>query len=283
MAGKPWYNNGDIEIQKGSWEEIPDGFVRGRLPLSDEKRKNISLSHSNKSKEQKDEENRKRSNSLKATYSKKSKEEIDSIIQKRKDAWAEKTDDEIAEYKRNLSASSKGKNVGKTPWNKGLTKETDERVFLNSKHTSKTNKEKASKIKENDPDFYTRWRQNINDVMRNNNSFNRSIAEDNYYKELVRKYGESDVIRWYSDERYPFVCDFYIPSKDLFIELNKHWTHGGHSFDELSLEDISKLENWKEMSKTSKYYLNAIYTWTVLDVKKQKTAKENHLNYEVIY
>lgn len=283
MAGKPWYNNGDIEIQKGSWEEIPDGFVRGRLPLSDEKRKNISLSHSNKSKEQKDEENRKRSNSLKATYSKKSKEEIDSIIQKRKDAWAEKTDDEIAEYKRNLSASSKGKNVGKTPWNKGLTKETDERVFLNSKHTSKTNKEKASKIKENDPDFYTRWRQNINDVMRNNNSFNRSIAEDNYYKELVRKYGESDVIRWYSDERYPFVCDFYIPSKDLFIELNLHWTHGGHSFDELSLEDISKLENWKEMSKTSKYYLNAIYTWTVLDVKKQKTAKENHLNYEVIY
>lgn len=283
MAGKPWYNNGDMEIQKGSWEEIPDGFVRGRLPLSDEKRKNISLSHSNKSKEQKDEENRKRSNSLRTTYSKKSKEEIDSIIQKRKDAWAEKTDDEIAEYKRNLSASSKGKNVGKTPWNKGLTKETDERVFLNSKHTSKTNKEKASKIKENDPDFYTRWRQNINDVMRNNNSFNRSIAEDNYYKELVRKYGESDVIRWYSDERYPFVCDFYIPSKDLFIELNKHWTHGGHSFDELSLEDISKLENWKEMSKTSKYYLNAIYTWTVLDVKKQKTAKENHLNYEVIY
>ena len=283
MAGKPWYNNGEIEIQKGSWEEIPDGFVRGRLPLSDERKENIKLIQSNRTKEQKEMINKKRSDSLKKTFAKRTKEEIDSIIQKRKDTWNRKSEQEIADYRKKLSDSSKGKNAGKIPWNKGLTKETDERVLQNAKHTSETNKEKASRIKETDPEFFTRWRQNINDVMRNNDSFNRSIAEDNYYKELVNKYGNEDVIRWYSDDRYPFVCDFYIVSEDLFIELNKHWTHGGHPFDELNLNDASKLEDWEEKSKYSKYYLNAIYTWTVLDVKKQKIAKENNLNYKVIY
>ena len=283
MAGKPWYNNGEIEIQRGSWEEIPDGFVRGRLPLSDERKENIKSIQSNRTKEQKEIINKKRSDSLKKTFAKRTKEEIDSIIQKRKDTWNRKSEQEIADYRKKLSDSSKGKNIGKIPWNKGLTKETDERVLQNAKHTSETNKEKVSRIKETDPEFFTRWRQNINDVMRNNDSFNRSIAEDNYYKELVNRYGNEDVIRWYSDDRYPFVCDFYIVSEDLFIELNKHWTHGGHPFDELNLNDISKLEDWEEKSKYSKYYLNAIYTWTVLDVKKQKIAKENNLNYKVIY
>ena len=97
------------------------------------------------------------------------------------------------------------------------------------------------------------------------------------------KYGEDDVIRQYRDDRYPFDCDFYIPSEDLFIEINKHWTHGGKPFDELDLNDISKLEDWQERAKTSRFYKNAIYVWTNLDVRKQKCAKENNLNYKVIY
>ena len=28
------------------------------------------------------------------------------------------------------------------------------------------------------------------------------------------------------DGRYPYYCDFYIPSEDLFIELNAHPSHG---------------------------------------------------------
>ena len=120
--------------------------------------------------------------------------------------------------------------------------------------------------------------------MRANNSFNRSIAEDRYYEQLKGQYGDSNVIRWYTDkERYPFACDFYIPSEDLFIEFNRTWTHGGHPFDPMSLEDISKLEMWEEKAKTSKYYKNAIYTWTVLDVKKRKYAEDHNLNYKVIY
>ena len=40
-----------------------------------------------------------------------------------------------------------------------------------------------------------------------------------------------DVITQYKDDRYPFACDFYIPSLDLFIECNYHWTHGGKPYE----------------------------------------------------
>ena len=90
-------------------------------------------------------------------------------------------------------------------------------------------------------------------------------------------------MRWYSEERYPFACDFYIPSKDLFIELNKHWTHGKHPFDNTNKDDVAVLNMWTELAKTSEYYRGAIYTWTDLDVRKQKIAKENFLNYITIY
>ena len=32
-------------------------------------------------------------------------------------------------------------------------------------------------------------------------------------------------------DRYPFACDFYISSLDLFIECNYHWTHGGKPYE----------------------------------------------------
>ena len=116
-----------------------------------------------------------------------------------------------------------------------------------------------------------------------NNSFNTSNPENSMYTDLCNHYGEDNVIRQYRDERYPYTCDFYIPSEDLFIEYNGNWTHGGHPFDETNLDDISKLEEWEEKSKDHKYYQNAIYTWTKLDVKKQQIAKQNNLNYIVIY
>lgn len=116
-----------------------------------------------------------------------------------------------------------------------------------------------------------------------NNSFNISNPENQIYKDLCNQYGEDNVIRQYMDERYPFTCDFYIPSEDLFIEYNGNWTHGGKPYDEKSLEDISKLEMWQDKSIEHPYYKNAIYTWTKLDVKKQQIAKYNKLNYIVIY
>lgn len=116
-----------------------------------------------------------------------------------------------------------------------------------------------------------------------NHSFNTSNPENEMYADLCKQYGEDNVIRQYKDERYPFVCDFYIPSEDLFIEYNGSWTHGEHPFDPMNLEDISTLEAWQEKATDHPYYQGAIYTWTDLDVRKQRIAKENNLNYVVIY
>lgn len=117
---------------------------------------------------------------------------------------------------------------------------------------------------------------------KNNKSFNTSKAEIKYKKYLEEKYGKDNVLTQYTDKRYPFTCDFYIKSKDLFIELNLHWTHGGKQFEN-SKEDQIKLATWIEKSKTSIYYKNAIKTWTIRDVAKINVAKQNNLNYIAIY
>lgn len=116
-----------------------------------------------------------------------------------------------------------------------------------------------------------------------NNSFNTSKAEEELYESLLKQFNEKTILRRYKEERYPFYCDFYIVEDDLFIELNAHWTHGGKPFNPDDIQCQEKLKIWQEKAKQSKFYENAIKTWTERDVKKQKTAKENHLNYKVIY
>ena len=63
-----------------------------------------------------------------------------------------------------------------------------------------------------------------------NNSGTKSKSEDAFYKSL--KITFNDVVRQYYDkERYPFNCDFYIPSIDLFIEYQGHPSHGIEPYD----------------------------------------------------
>jgi hypothetical protein len=112
-----------------------------------------------------------------------------------------------------------------------------------------------------------------------NKSFNTSKNEDNFSSfldEIKLVY-----IRQYKSDLYPFSCDFYIPSIDLYIEIQGNWTHGGHPFDKDNIDDIKKLNLWKE--KNSPYYNNAIYAWTDLDVRKRKIALDNKLNYLEIF
>jgi hypothetical protein len=108
-----------------------------------------------------------------------------------------------------------------------------------------------------------------------NHSFNISKIENKSYIFLKNKY--PDVINQYKSDLYPFNCDFYIPSLDLYIECNYHWTHGGHPYNENNKDDIETLNKWKE--KDTKFYTNAITTWTIRDVNKRNIVKENNLNY----
>ena len=115
----------------------------------------------------------------------------------------------------------------------------------------------------------------VNNTKRKNNSFNISKSEELSYNLLKEKY--PDVKKQYKSKLYPFICDFYIPSLDLYIECNYHWTHGGHPYNINNKEDQILLEKWK--NKNTKYYLGAINTWTVRDVNKRNTVKQNNLNY----
>lgn len=83
------------------------------------------------------------------------------------------------------------------------------------------------------------------------------------------------------DGRYPFKVDIYLKEKDLFIELNLFWTHGGHWFNKNCSADLEMVSNWK--AKNTLFYDNAVKNWTISDVNKRSFAKKNDLNYIVLW
>ena len=54
-----------------------------------------------------------------------------------------------------------------------------------------------------------------------NSKANSSRKENEIYNKLLLYFNKDDIIRLYEcDYRYPYECDFYIKSLDLFIEYN---------------------------------------------------------------
>lgn len=147
--------------------------------------------------------------------------------------------------------------MGNTPWNKGKK---------GVQHWSEEQKEKY-----------------INSMRKTGWYKHKTKIEIEIHNLLIEKYGEEDVIYQYKEERYPFLCDFYIKSQDLFIEVNNYWTHNNHPFDPNNEDDLKQVKEWEEKSKIKSQYLVALDVWTKRDVLKFKTAKENNLNYIAIY
>ena len=128
----------------------------------------------------------------------------------------------------------------------------------------------------------------INETKRKNKTFNVSKPEDECYKLLCTKFGSDNIIRQYKSDLYPYCCDFYIKNNDiighdLYIECNFHWTHNDHLYNKNNIKDIITKCRWNQKAKTSKFYFNAIKTWTERDVKKHNIAKMNHLNWLCFY
>ena len=124
-----------------------------------------------------------------------------------------------------------------------------------------------------------------------NHTLNSSNSEDIIHQFLIHKFNFEDIIHHYYDkERYPFECDFYIKSLDLFIELNFYWTHGFEPYDKNNLNHQERLNNWIKSTEEINFkkqkkdgYKNAIYIWTVDDPNKLATFKRNNLNYKIFY
>ena len=110
-------------------------------------------------------------------------------------------------------------------------------------------------------------------------SSSKSKAEDAIYEELCSIYGKENIIRQYQSDVYPFHCDFYIQSEDLYIEYQGSWTHGSRPYIEEDTACVQQLQLWKEKAVNSEYYKDAIETWTYRDVIKRETAHKYNLNY----
>ena len=119
----------------------------------------------------------------------------------------------------------------------------------------------------------------IKETKDKNHTHNTSSIEEQFASWL--KDNNINFVRQYKSDEYPFCCDFYFPDNDLYFEINGLWTHGSHPFDANDEMDVKKLEKWKQQHK--KYYDIAVYVWSVSDPLKVKTAKENKLNFKVVY
>ena len=177
----------------------------------------------------------------------------------------------------------KQNHLGQQAWNKGKTwsDEIKTKMSQNYKYHEPWNKGKSyhfdeeTKKRKQEAEYITKSK---------NKSFNTSKPEKIYLLKLKQQYKGKTILTNYKDEkRYPFRCDFYIVEDDLFIELNNHWTHGEHPFDKNNPKDLQKLAEWQEKAKTSKFYQKAIEVWTIRDPLKIKIAKENNLNYKLVY
>lgn len=108
----------------------------------------------------------------------------------------------------------------------------------------------------------------------NNDEIWSSSNEDKIFEYLQQKY--IGVCRQYKSEKYPFFCDFYIPSKDLYIEYQGYWSHGNEAYIGTK-EQNERVKLWK--AKNGPQYMKAIINWTKKDVLKRETAKKNKLNW----
>lgn len=113
-----------------------------------------------------------------------------------------------------------------------------------------------------------------------NGTCNTSESEERLYGSLCERFGEDDVVRQYSSSEYAFACDFYVRSRDLYVELNAMWTHGQHWFGS-GRHDADVAAAWRE--KGTAFYDNAVDVWTRSDVEKRETARRNGLNYVVFW
>lgn len=122
------------------------------------------------------------------------------------------------------------------------------------------------------------------EALKRNKSYVKSIPEEKLSDLLIEKYGENNIERQFISEEYPWHVDFYIKSIDTYIELQGMWTHGKHPYDKDSEEDQLTLQQWQQKAdEGSKFYKNAIDTWTVADVKKREIAKKNNLNFIEVF
>lgn len=284
-----WYTNGISSVRIKPNEDIPDGYHRGRTFKSNPWNKGLTAETDERVKQNgiKTKETRLKDNSYKSWNTGLTKDNNETLAKLSKTMSANRRNGTVQTWNIGIPASEEQKEKqsiamqGKEPWNKELTKETDERV------------KSASDKLVGHPCFVTDWekaKEKEYITKKLNHSFNTSKPEQDYLIDLQNKYGIDDVVPQYQDERYKnpnnnrkFSCDFYIKSLDLFIELNYTWQHGKRPFNENDKQDLDTLANWMLKSNFKESYNQAIKIWTEIDPLKLQVLRKNKLNFMILY
>lgn len=231
-----------------------------------------------------DEINTKKKQTMLERYGNENYRNVDKI----KETWANKTDKERNEIKEKTRKTFIDKYGDPGYRNVEKGKQTKFERYGNP-HYNNIKKNKETLLKKYGVNSYsktdmfrklmlekwqnTNFREKIYNTKKKNNSFNKSKQEEFIYELLNTLLGEQDIIRQHNTDEYPFNCDFYIKSLDLYIEYQGFYTHNFRPFDKNNKNDV------EEANVLLLKYKDVWETWTIRDVKKRETAKKNNLNY----
>lgn len=111
-------------------------------------------------------------------------------------------------------------------------------------------------------------------------------SEEKLFEERLQALGLVKNKHFYAehwDASYPYCCDFYIPSRHLYIELNCFPTHGQAWCNMDNKEDIERIHELNKLKDTQWMAKGTLEVWGNKDIKKRATAKQNKLNYVVLW
>ena len=251
--GMKYITNGISQRMIHVDEEVPEGFHYGKLPASEETRAILSKAHKGK---------------------KLSKSSIDKMKDTFKKKYGVSSPSQLPGVSKKISYKLSSKEVQDKMKSTNLERYGSVGVL--------GNQEIKNKMRQTILDRYGDENYNNKDKEYETRKINGTLGlfetapEKELYKLFVNEYGADDVIKQYRSKEYPFKCDFYIKSLDVYIEYNGFWTHNTHPFDCTNLNDVCTAENWER-----KGYHNAVYTWTDLDVRKRKYM--NKVNLIIFY
>lgn len=277
-CGNKRYFNSLTEEQKQELKQKNSEAVKAafkRPEVKDKLRKAIKNAYDNMSEEQKNVRRERMSEIMKNNWTKESyrKTKIKQISETNLKLWKSE------EYRERQKKSHE--------WMK-----TDEQFkTYHRQRTSETTKKALSspevrkKISEGIKNAYRLNGLEITKKINNTKKlkFEANTSQTEHYGYELLKTVFPDVTRHYISEEYPFNCDYYVPSKRLYIEGHFHWTHGGRPYDSNSEECRLLLDKWKTRSAEHSWYAAAIKNWTYRDVLKRETAAKNNLNFVEVF
>lgn len=112
------------------------------------------------------------------------------------------------------------------------------------------------------------------------NRYKNTAGERIIYQALCLIYDKGDIIQQYRSEDYPFICDFYIKSENLYIEYQGSQYHQDHLYTG-SEKDIEIINEYKELYPE---FGNAVeINWTIKDLEKRDKCIENNVKMIFVY